>query len=173
MAVKIVQNINRIVAAGTAVTSNPVSLKTGYIRVSTASTGVYVAIGTDPTVTVNSYHVPSFSADVIKERFAKQKIAGITTGATTRLSFGENYGNVFVNDDYVSIEGGFPAGINTSHNRIITSDDGSITIDFDSTSIAGVAVTNAVATRSVKVAAISEGTSTSVNLCEVVQLVTE
>lgn len=173
MAVKIVQNVNRLVAAGTATTSNPIALKSGYIRVSTASTGAYVAIGTDPSVSTSSFHVPPYSAEVIKERFARQRISGITTGATTVISFGENYGNVFVLDDYVTIEGAHPTGINTTHKRITSINDSSITIDFDSTSIAGVAVTNASVFRSVKVAAISEGSSAPVNLCEVVQLVTE
>jgi hypothetical protein len=59
MATKIVQNVNRISpTVSVAATSNPIALKSGYIRVSTGLTAVYVETGSNPVVTVNSFYLP-------------------------------------------------------------------------------------------------------------------
>ena len=58
MAIKIVQNVNRITAnVSTATTSNPIALKSGYLRVSTGLTSVYVEIGSEPVATTNSFKI--------------------------------------------------------------------------------------------------------------------
>jgi hypothetical protein len=46
MAIKVVQNVNRISpTVSVAATSNPIALKSGYLRVACASTAVYVETG--------------------------------------------------------------------------------------------------------------------------------
>ena len=45
MAIKIVQNVNRISATTSAVSSDPISLKSGYLGISTVATSVYVETG--------------------------------------------------------------------------------------------------------------------------------
>ena len=88
MAIKVVQNVNRITAnVSTATTSNPIALKSGYLRVSTGLTSVYVEIDSEPAATVNSFQIGPYGNEVLKERIARQKIAGITTGTTTIVSF--------------------------------------------------------------------------------------
>jgi hypothetical protein len=176
MAVKIVQNVNRITAnPGIAATSNPIALKSGYLRVSIASSGVgcYVAIGNDPVATVNDFHVGTYSAEVLKERLARQKIVGIVTGTTTTLVFDNNAGNPFLITDYVSIEGAPTAGINTNHKSIVSLTDSSVTINFNTSSITSPNVTNADLIRSVKVSAIAPDTNLGVSVTEVVSLVSE
>jgi hypothetical protein len=175
MAIKIVQNVNRISpSAGVAVTSNPIPLKSGYLRVSTGTTGVYVEIGSDPLVTINSFHIPPYSAEVIKERISKQRIAGITTGATTLITFPENAGHSFSIGDYVTIENAQPTGINTTHRQIISLTDSSINIAANTSSIVGVVtLTDSVVSRSVKISALSESNSTDLSITEVTQLVSE
>lgn len=176
MAIKIVQTVNKITAnPGVAGTSNPISLKSGYLRVSIASSGVgcYVAIGTDPVATTNDFHVGTYTAEVLKERLARQKIAGVTTGTTTTLTFDNNAGNPFLLTDYVSITGAPTAGINTTHKPIVSLTDSSVTIDFNSSSIAAPNITGADLVRSVKVSAFTTDPNSGVSVTEVVSLVSE
>lgn len=56
MAIKIVQNVNRISpTVSVAATSNPIALKSGYIRVAAGLTAIYVETGGNPTVSTNSF----------------------------------------------------------------------------------------------------------------------
>jgi hypothetical protein len=174
MATKIVQNVNRISpTVSVAATSNPIALKSGYLRVSTGLTGVYVESGGNPIVTVNSYYVPPYTSEILKERIARQQIAGITTGSTTIVTFGENCGNPFIVGDYVAIENASPAGINTNYALISDKTDSTVTINYNSTSITGVAVTASTLSRAVKVGSLADGASTNLSITEVVQLVSE
>jgi hypothetical protein len=105
MSFRIVQTVNAVnVAAGTATTSNAISLQSGYLRVSCASTAAaYIQISENPVATANDFMIVPNSADVLKQRVARQRISGITTGATTVVEFGENNGNPFIMGDYVTI----------------------------------------------------------------------
>jgi len=175
MAIKIVQNVNRISpTVSTASTSNPIALKSGYIRVAAGLTAVYVESGGDPVVTTNSFYISPYGNEVLKERLAKQRIAGITTGSSTVVTFPNNGGNPFLIGDYVTIENAEPSGINTVHQLITDLTDSSVTISANTSSIVGViTVTNAVLSRSVKVAALADGGSTNLSITEIVQLVSE
>lgn len=168
MSFRIVQTVNRLTpTASIASTTGGIPLKSGYIRVSTGSTGAYVDINNDPIATVNSFHIPPASTEVLKQRVARQVVSGITTGASTVITFGENYGNPFTTSDYVTIENAYPSGINTSHSQVTATTDSSITINFNSSSVTGVAVTNATVARSVKVSALGEGGQTDLSIVEV------
>ena len=175
MAIKVVQNVNRITAsAGAATTSDPIALKSGYLRVSTGLTSVYVETGGVPVATTNSFHIGPYGNEVLKERIARQRIVGITTGTSTVISFDENASNPFLLGDYVTIQNAQPAGINTEHKLITAISDESVTISHDSSSIVGViTVTNANLARSIKVSAITASGSQDVSITEIVQLVTE
>lgn len=175
MAIKVVQNVNRItVTAGAATTSNPIALKSGYLRVSTGLTSIYVETGGAPVATTNSFNIGPYGNEVLKERIARQRIAGITTGTSTVISFDQNASNPFLLGDYVTIQNAQPAGINTEHKLITAISDESVTISHDSSSIVGIiTVTNANLARSVKVSAITASGSESVSITEIVQLVTE
>jgi hypothetical protein len=175
MAIKVVQNVNRITAnVSTATTSNPIALKSGYLRVSTGLTSVYVDTGGDPIATINSFQICPFGNEVIKERLARQKIAGITTGTTTTVSFSENAGNPFLVGDYVTIQNAEPAGINTEHKEVTDVYNDSLVLDYDTSSVTGViTATNANIARSVKVSVIAASDTQNVSITEIVQLVTE
>lgn len=175
MAIKIVQNVNSVTAVvGSATTSNPIAIKSGYLRVSTGLTSIYVETGGDPIATSNSFHISPYASEVLKERIARQKIAGITTGTSTLISFDNNAGNPFLVGDFVTIQNAEPSGINTEHKLVTGITDGSVTISHNSSSIVGViTTTNANLARSVKVSVISESTSQNVSITEIVQLVTE
>ena len=175
MAIKVVQKVNRITAnVSTATTSNPIALKSGYLRVSTGLTSVYVEIDSEPVATTNSFQLTPYGNEVLKERIARQKIAGITTGTTTIVSFSENAGNPFLVGDYVTIQNAQPAGINTEHKLVTQVLNDSLTISHNSSSIVGViTTTNANIARSVKVSVLAADGSQNVSITEIVQLVTE
>lgn len=156
------------VTTGAASTSNAISLKTGVLRISTSGANANVAIGTAPVATSSDFHVVTSQPEVLKERVARQQISGITTGSSTIVNFGENYGNPFSVGDYVSIEGATTSGINTSHVAVTALTDGSITINHDTSSVSGIiTVTNAVVARSIKVSALGEGGTANVFITEV------
>jgi hypothetical protein len=97
MAIKVVQNVNKISpTVSVAATSNPIALKSGYIRVAAGLTAVYVETGGNPTVTTNSFYISPYGNEVLKERIARQKISGITTGSSTVITFPNNAGNPFI-----------------------------------------------------------------------------
>ena len=132
MAIKIVQNVNRVTAVvGSATTSNPIAIKSGYLRVSTGLTSIYVETGGDPIVTTNSFQITPNSNEVLKERIARQKVSGITTGTSTIISFDNNAGNPFLVGDYVTIQNAEPSGINTEHKLVTGITDVSVTISPD------------------------------------------
>lgn len=175
MAIKVVQNVNRITASsGAATTSNPIALKSGYLRVSTGLTSVYVEIGSNPTATVNSFQISPYGNEVLKERIARQRIVGITTGSSTAILFDNNAGNPFLVGDYATIENVTTSGINTEHKLVTSITDSSLTLDYDTSSIIGPIVADgANISRSVKVSVLASSDSQNVSIAEVVQLVTE
>ena len=175
MAIKVVQNVNRITATvGSAVTSNPIALKSGYLRVSTGLTSVYVETGGTPEATVDSFHLGTYGNEVLKERIARQSIVGITTGASTVVLFGNNAGNPFLVGDYASIEGVTTAGINTEHKEVTAVYNDSLILDYDTSTVTGViTATGASIARSVKVSVLAATGEQPVSITEIVQLVTE
>jgi hypothetical protein len=180
MATKIIQdgNILRIApSVGVASTSSPITLKSGYLRITVGSTtglyGGHIKIGNDPVATQNDFHITSYEVDIIKETMKRQVISGITTGVTTKLIFPYNSGNPFILSDYVSIENAATVGLNTTHKQILSIDDSSITINFDSSSITSPNISGASVARSVKVSCLSFEPNTYFNISEVVTLVSE
>ena len=169
MALKIVQTYAQLAASsGAATTTAGIALKTGYIRVSTAATAAYLEIGNDPVATVNSFHIPTQTAQILKERVARQAISGITTGTTTTISFAENAGNPFSINDYVAIQGATTSGINTTHTKILLSNSDSIVINFNSTSLTNVAIgSSAVVARSIKISALANVSTSVLSISEV------
>lgn len=168
MALKIVQTYNQLTAgSGAATTTGGIALKTGYLRVSTAATAVYLDIGGDPVATINSFHIPTQRSEIIKERVARQRISGITTGTTTVIAFAENAGNPFLVGDYVTIENAHPAGINTTHNLVTATTDSSITISHNSSAITGIALTSATVARSIKISALGTVSAAPLSIAEI------
>lgn len=170
MSYKVVQGISPLTGVSDSVSSisNPISLKSGNLRISTASANSFVAVSTGIAATTTDLHVVTSQPVVLKERVARQQISGITTGTNTVVHFGENYGNPFVVGDYVSVEGATTSGINTSHVVVLSKSSESITINHNSTSVVGIiTVTNAVVARSVKVSALGQGGTSNVFITEV------
>ena len=178
MALKIIQDtqVPRLApSVGVALTSVPIALRTGYLRITigstTGSSGGYIAIGTNPVATQDNYHITSYSVDVLKESMKRSVITGITTGSTTVLSF--SGGHSFTTSDFITIENASPAGLNTAHNSIISLTDSTATINFNSSSITSPNISGAIASKSVKVSCLTFEPDTFFNIAEVVTLVSE
>ena len=175
MAIKVVQKVKRITAnSSTPTLSDPIALKSGYLRVSTGSTSVYVETGGTPEATVDSFHLGTYGNEVLKERIARQRIVGITTGASTVVLFDNNAGNPFLVGDYASIEGVTTAGINTEHKEVTEVYNDSLVLNYDTSSVTEmITVTGASIARSVKVSVLAATGEQPVSITEIVQLVTE
>ena len=157
MALKIIQDIVTIGITSVGVTtSDPIVLKSGYLRL-TPNRDCHVAIGTNPLATLNSFMITAGQSEILKERVARQKISGITTGTSTVVTFGDNFGNPFIISEYAAIQNASPAGINSSYSLITAVSENTVTLAFNSTAITGIAVTNASLARSIKVSALSDG----------------
>lgn len=173
MALKIVQNITSVVPPNNGIaTSGVINLQTGYLRMTSSGAGCHIAIkdgnNSAGVSSESSFLIPENTSEIIKERVARQKISGITTGSTTTISFGENFGNPFIVGDHVSIIGSQHTGINTSFTQILSKTDSSIVVDFNSTAVGGaLTVTNAVVTRCVKVEVFPETSNAHLHIAEV------
>jgi hypothetical protein len=165
MALKIVQDIATIGINTVGVTTSAAfALKSGYIRL-TPNKDCHIAIGTNPAAGNASFMIPAGRSEIFKERVARQKISGITTGTSTIITFSENLGNPFVVGDGLTIENAFPSGINTTFSVVTAVSENfsigqsTITIDFNSAAITGVAVTGATAARTIKVSGLADGSA--------------
>ena len=112
-AIKVVQEITSL--DGNAV-SDPIALKSGYLRVTPAGGDAFVSVGTNPTATDNqSLFVAIDSPTVFKERVSSIQTASVTN-ASGAIKFGLASGieAPFAVGDIVSVTGCAPAGINTT-----------------------------------------------------------
>ena len=173
MALKIVQKINAVFPPNNGIaTSGVINLQTGYLRLTSVGGGCHIAIkdGSN-SVGVNSessFIVSKDTSEIIKERVARQKIAGIATGTSTIISFNENAGNPFIVGDNVSIIGSQHTGINTQFSQITSLTDSSIVVNFNSTAVGGaLTVTNAVVSRCVKIEVYPEINNSHLHIAEV------
>ena len=108
-----------------------------------------------------------------KERLVRIPVVGITTGSSTVLRFDSNVTTPFQSGDFVTIENAPTSGINTTHKGILSISNGSITIDFDSSSVLSPNISGATVCRSVKVSCLTYEPDTFFNIAEVVTLISE
>ena len=97
-------------------TSDPISLKSGYLRVTPAGGDAFVSVGTNPTATDNqSIFVPIDTPTVFKESVASIQTASVTNAsAAIKFGFPSGIEAPFVVGDTVAVTGCAPAGINTA-----------------------------------------------------------
>lgn len=154
MALKIAQVVPTLSVASGVTTSTAFELTSGYLRL-TSSVGCNVVVGANPSASTNDFYLAPNEPEIIKERVARQKIVGITTGTSTIINLGHNNGNPFVVGDYVTIAGS--VGINTSHNEVTAVSENisstTITINYNSSAVGVPTITNAYVSKSVKVSA--------------------
>ena len=112
-AIKVVQEITSLDGNGT---SDPITLKSGYLRITPAGGDAFLSVGTSPTATDNqSLFVVVDTSAVFKERVSSIQTASVTN-ASGAIKFGLASGieAPFAVGDIVSVTGCAPAGINTT-----------------------------------------------------------
>ena len=97
--------VNTTFATSTSSTQSVVfAHQTDALRVVAEGAGVHVAIGTNPTATVDNYYVSTFDTEQIAiGPVATNRVTGITVGTKTTLDFAEGTESPFVVGDAVSL----------------------------------------------------------------------
>ena len=169
-AFKIVQNINSLLLPLSGVqTSNPIPLKSGYLRIRSES-DCYLEIGYNPVGvnTMSSLWIDRSETLVVKEPIASQRVIGVITGTSTLIDFPQGTGSPVEVNDYVNLSGIQPVGINTNFAKVsqIYTSSGvggyystRIALDWDTSSISGVitATNSAEIRKAIKVSALDGG----------------
>jgi len=115
------------------------------IRVVAEGAGVHVAIGTNPTATVDNFYVGVTDDQQISlGPVRSQRVVGVTTGTTTIIDFPEGTGSPFEIGDAVSLTVTGQSNFDFAH-KIVSSIDTSagvhgyfatrLTVDHDSSSV--------------------------------------
>lgn len=179
MTFKVVQKVNaiNIAASGGISTSEPIAMKTGYIRI-TPENNAYIEVGPNPGInTSNSVWVPGGTTITIKEEWGSKGFVGIYTGVNTTIIFPEGTGGGFNVGDYVAVSGASPVGVNTNY-AIVTSVDNRasydsyhntrLTLDWDTSSISTISDSEGELRKITRVAAYNSGVgSNKIHITEV------
>ena len=113
---KIVQKITPLTMTGVAVTSNPIALRSGFLRI-VPEQDAYVEVAPTPTISTStsaSIFVKAGTELLLKETAITQTIVGVTTGTTTIVTLPEGTFSDFSAGDIVELTGVVPSGINTT-----------------------------------------------------------
>lgn len=173
MSLKIVQTLGAVAPPNNGIsTSGPINLQSGYLRLTSIGAANHIAIidgnNTAGVTSDRSFVIPQDTSEILKERVARQKISGITTGASTVVTFSETTDHPFIVGDCVSIIGAQPSGINTNYNLVTAVSPTTVTFSFNSSSVSGIiTTTNAILCRSVKVSVYPEGSNSHLHIAEV------
>jgi len=113
---KIVQKITPLTMTGVAVTSNPIALRSGFLRI-VPEQDAYVEVAPTPTISTTtnaSIFVKAGTELILRDTPITQTIVGVTTGTTTIVTLPEGTFSDFSAGDIVELTGVVPSGINTT-----------------------------------------------------------
>ena len=154
---KIVQNIGEFTFNATPVVSDPIALKSGYLRIANGSSFCHVAIGTGGAATSLDFGIPANQSVVLKERVSSQHIAGITTGVQTTIQSPEGGTPPFNVGDYIAINNVSTSGINTDWARVVSILGRNMVLDWNTSGVVGpINFTNGETRRCVKLSFLGE-----------------
>ena len=101
---------------GAAVTSNPIALRSGFLRI-VPEQDAYVEVAPTPTISTTtnaSIFVKAGTELILRDTPTTQTIVGVTTGTTTVVTLPEGTFSDFSAGDIVELTGVVPSGINTT-----------------------------------------------------------
>jgi hypothetical protein len=101
-------------------TSPPFQSQSSVLRLVAVSSGVHVAIGTEPTATTGDYYISANSASTLALDIASQRVVGVTTGTTTIIDFPEGTGTPFEVGDYVTLTASGQSYYNFTHAPVLS-----------------------------------------------------
>jgi len=136
---KIVQKITPLTMTGAAVTSGPIALRSGFLRI-VPEQDAYVEVAPTPTISTStnaSIFVKAGTELILRDTPITQTVVGVTTGTTTVVTLPEGTFSDFSAGDIVELTGIVPAGINTTAATVAS---------VDATNRAGAGVFNRVIT---------------------------
>jgi len=113
---KIVQKITPLTMTGAAVTSGPIALRSGFLRI-VPEQDAYVEVAPTPTISTStnaSIFVKAGTELILRDTPITQTVVGVTTGTTTVVTLPEGTFSDFSAGDIVELTGIVPAGINTT-----------------------------------------------------------
>lgn len=108
--------------------SSAFSVQSSVLRVVAVGAGAHVAIGTNPTAATTDYYIPSGQSATLGLTKASNRIVGITTGATTIVTFAEGTQCPFGVNDTVSLSVSGQSYYDFSH-KVVKSVDTSSSIN--------------------------------------------
>lgn len=162
---------------GAAVTSNPIALRSGFLRI-VPEQDAYVEVAPTPTISTStsaSIFVKAGTELILKETAITQTIVGVTTGATTVVTLPQGTFSDFSAGDIVELTGIVPAGINTTAATVASVDATNsagtggfnrvITLTWNTSSQGPVTTSTGVLRRTTKVAAF--GASGKLHITEI------
>lgn len=174
---KIVQKITPLTMTGAAVTSNPIALRSGFLRI-VPEQDAYVEVAPTPTISTTtsaSIFVKAGTELILKETAITQTIVGVTTGTTTVVTLPQGTFSDFSAGDIVELTGIVPAGINTTAATVASVDATNsagtggfnrvITLTWNTSSQGPVTTSTGVLRRTTKVAAF--GASGKLHITEI------
>lgn len=154
--------------AGTASTSSAFSVQSSVLRVVAVGGAAHIAVGGTPSATNADYYVPSGEAATLALTKAKNRVVGVTTGATTIVSVPEGTQVPFGIGDYVTLIGS--TYHNFTHQEVLSVDTSAgfdgyfqtrMTVNYDSSGIVtAFSASDASVTTSNKVSAYGVGAGT-------------
>lgn len=101
---------------GAAVTSGPIALRSGFLRI-VPEQDAYVEVAPTPTISTStnaSIFVKAGTELILRDTPITQTVVGVTTGTTTVVTLPEGTFSDFSAGDIVELTGIVPAGINTT-----------------------------------------------------------
>jgi hypothetical protein len=163
----------------TSASSDAISQQSDSIRIVAVTEGVHVAIGTNPTATVENFFVPVTDAtDISLGPVRSQRVVGVTTGTTTIIDFPEGTGSPFEIGEAVTLTVPNQSNFDFEH-KIVTDINTSagvagyfstrLTVDHDSSSVTDVfnSPHDADLRRSIKVAVRTSANTGTVHIQQV------
>ena len=90
---------------GVRTSSIPFNVQSDTIRIVAVDGACHVAVGNTPLATDQTYYIPKNTTASIGLTKASNRIVGITTGTTTKLTFPEGTQCPFGVDDYITVAG--------------------------------------------------------------------
>lgn len=134
------------ILSGVASTSGSFSVQSDTLRLVAVSSGVFVKIDSEPSVSSSDYYIPANSSATLALTPASQRVVGVTTGATTIIDFPDGTGSPFEQGDYVSLTSPNQSYYNFTHKQVLSVNNSSGVGGYYSTRIVVNANTSGIVT---------------------------
>lgn len=109
-------------SAGAASTSSAFTVQSSVLRLVAVGGAAHISVGSNPSATLSDYYVPSGGTATLAITKASNRVAGITTGATTTITVPEGTQVPFGVGDYVSLSVSGQSYYDFTHKEVLSVD---------------------------------------------------